>query len=152
MTNTKHCSIIINVVRNTKNKILRNCVTVARQTLTLFVGVRIPIPQPEKVRRASAGLFQRNLPFGQVKGASRVKYADACEIFAARKWANFISLCGKAAKFHVCRRASISHRAKARYFTKYLERSKPSVKHADPSISYFNEINPLRGFVKCARA
>ena len=27
-------------------KILRNCVTVARQTLTLFVGVRIPIPQP----------------------------------------------------------------------------------------------------------
>ncbi len=23
-----------------------NCVTVARQTLTLFVGVRIPIPQP----------------------------------------------------------------------------------------------------------
>ena len=26
-----------------------NCVTVARQTLTLFVGVRIPIPQPSKV-------------------------------------------------------------------------------------------------------
>ena len=26
--------------------ILGNCVTVARQTLTLFVGVRIPIPQP----------------------------------------------------------------------------------------------------------
>ena len=25
-----------------------NCVTVARQTLTLFVGVRIPIPQPKK--------------------------------------------------------------------------------------------------------
>lgn len=25
-----------------------NCVTVARQTLTLFVGVRIPIPQPYK--------------------------------------------------------------------------------------------------------
>ena len=25
-----------------------NCVTVARQTLTLFVGVRIPIPQPSK--------------------------------------------------------------------------------------------------------
>ena len=25
-----------------------NSVTVARQTLTLFVGVRIPIPQPEK--------------------------------------------------------------------------------------------------------
>ena len=28
--------------------ILGNCVTVARQTLTLFVGVRIPIPQPYK--------------------------------------------------------------------------------------------------------
>ena len=26
--------------------VLRNSVTVARQTLTLFVGVRIPIPQP----------------------------------------------------------------------------------------------------------
>ena len=26
---------------------LGNCVTVARQTLTLFVGVRIPIPQPK---------------------------------------------------------------------------------------------------------
>ena len=26
---------------------LRNSVTVARQTLTLFVGVRIPIPQPK---------------------------------------------------------------------------------------------------------
>ena len=24
-----------------------NCVSVARQTLTLFVGVRIPIPQPK---------------------------------------------------------------------------------------------------------
>ncbi len=30
-----------------KNSILGNCVTVARQTLTLFVGVRIPIPQPK---------------------------------------------------------------------------------------------------------
>ena len=27
---------------------LGNCVTVARQTLTLFVGVRIPIPQPKR--------------------------------------------------------------------------------------------------------
>ena len=27
---------------------LGNSVTVARQTLTLFVGVRIPIPQPSK--------------------------------------------------------------------------------------------------------
>ena len=30
-----------------RNLILGNCVTVARQTLTLFVGVRIPIPQPK---------------------------------------------------------------------------------------------------------
>ena len=29
---------------------LGNCVTAARQTLTLFVGVRIPIPQPENDR------------------------------------------------------------------------------------------------------
>lgn len=29
-------------------EILRNCVTAARQTLTLFVGVRIPIPQPKR--------------------------------------------------------------------------------------------------------
>ena len=28
---------------------LGNSVTVARQTLTLFVGVRIPIPQPSRV-------------------------------------------------------------------------------------------------------
>lgn len=27
---------------------MRNCVTAARQTLTLFVGVQIPIPQPSK--------------------------------------------------------------------------------------------------------
>ena len=33
-----------------------NCVTVARQTLTLFVGVRIPIPQPAQ-RTPSGGLF-----------------------------------------------------------------------------------------------
>ena len=30
------------------NYILWNSVTVARQTLTLFVGVRIPIPQPKR--------------------------------------------------------------------------------------------------------
>ena len=39
----KKSGIIFNVV-NTQ----RNGVTVARQTLTLFVGVRIPIPQPIK--------------------------------------------------------------------------------------------------------
>ena len=31
--------------------VLGNCVTVARQTLTLFVGVRIPIPQPKRKSR-----------------------------------------------------------------------------------------------------
>ena len=39
-----------------KNLILGNCVTAARQTLTLFVGVRIPIPQPER-STAKAVLF-----------------------------------------------------------------------------------------------
>ena len=46
MTFEKQGSIIVNVLRN-NNWILGNCVTVARQTLTLFVGVRIPIPQPK---------------------------------------------------------------------------------------------------------
>ena len=41
---------------NTAVKILGNCVTVARQTLTLFVGVRIPIPQPNPLRRKSLGI------------------------------------------------------------------------------------------------
>ena len=40
-----------NKVRSAKDdEILGNCVTAARQTLTLFVGVRIPIPQPEKLQ------------------------------------------------------------------------------------------------------
>ena len=38
------------------NIILGNCVTAARQTLTLFVGVRIPIPQP-KERTDPCGRF-----------------------------------------------------------------------------------------------
>ena len=40
--------VLYNIKRSEEQKkfILRNCVTVARQTLTLFVGVRIPIPQP----------------------------------------------------------------------------------------------------------
>ena len=42
---------------NTTVKILGNCVTVARQTLTLFVGVRIPIPQPERVHQKDAPFF-----------------------------------------------------------------------------------------------
>ena len=36
---------------------LRNSVTVARQTLTLFVGVRIPIPQPKLTAHAVSFLF-----------------------------------------------------------------------------------------------
>ncbi len=35
-----------NIVADEKQRIMWNSVTVARQTLTLFVGVRIPIPQP----------------------------------------------------------------------------------------------------------
>jgi len=60
-----------------------------------------------------------------------VKYADACEFFAARKWANFISLCGIAAKFHVCSKANTSHPAKAGYFT-YLSRSARRPQAGDP--------------------
>ena len=37
---------IISFATKKKLSLLGNCVTVARQTLTLFVGVRIPIPQP----------------------------------------------------------------------------------------------------------
>ena len=36
---------------------LGNCVTAARQTLTLFVGVRIPIPQPKNPRSSERGFF-----------------------------------------------------------------------------------------------
>ena len=36
---------------------LGNSVTVARQTLTLFVGVQIPIPQPVKDLVKRRGLF-----------------------------------------------------------------------------------------------
>ena len=36
---------------------LRNSVTVARQTLTLFVGVRIPIPQPYTTAPIISELF-----------------------------------------------------------------------------------------------
>ena len=32
---------------------MRNCVTAARQTLTLFVGVQIPIPQPGRSLQAA---------------------------------------------------------------------------------------------------
>ena len=39
------------------NYILWNSVTVARQTLTLFVGVRIPIPQPIPRNKLFRGFF-----------------------------------------------------------------------------------------------
>ena len=39
------------------DNILRNSVTVARQTLTLFVGVRIPIPQPKNEALIMGALF-----------------------------------------------------------------------------------------------
>ena len=39
------------------NYILWNSVTVARQTLTLFVGVRIPIPLPKKQTMISWSVF-----------------------------------------------------------------------------------------------
>ena len=42
--------------------ILGNSVTVARQTLTLFVGVRIPIPQPEEPTCFNKSVFQLNPP------------------------------------------------------------------------------------------
>ena len=40
--------IILLLSNSQHNLILGNCVTVARQTPTLFVGVRIPIPQPKR--------------------------------------------------------------------------------------------------------
>ncbi len=49
MLTNRFCSAIIQIVADsTTQKILGNCVTVAQQTLTLYVGVRIPIPQSEK--------------------------------------------------------------------------------------------------------
>ena len=42
---------------NTRAKPMGNCVKVARQTLTLFVGVRIPIPQPKNPRSSERGFF-----------------------------------------------------------------------------------------------
>ena len=50
---------------------MRNSVTVARQTLTLFVGVRIPIPQPPQPR-VSRGCFYRGVAqFGSAHRSGR---------------------------------------------------------------------------------
>ena len=46
------------------NIILGNCVTAARQTLTLFVGVRIPIPQPERSTAKSGAFFRSGRGIG----------------------------------------------------------------------------------------
>ena len=59
----KNCGII------TLLQILGNCVTVARQTLTLFVGVRIPIPQPKIIAR----LFRRAIIFCFIKYGIRTR-------------------------------------------------------------------------------
>ena len=48
---------IISFATKKKLSLLGNCVTVARQTLTLFVGVRIPIPLPVKQTMFFHGLF-----------------------------------------------------------------------------------------------
>ena len=62
----KHIIVVV-------SKILGNCVTVARQTLTLFVGVRIPIPQPTKrellVDKSSLFVYpSRRLGISSAKG------------------------------------------------------------------------------------
>lgn len=48
---------IISFATKKKLSLLGNCVTVARQTLTLFVGVRIPIPQPMPRNKLFRGFF-----------------------------------------------------------------------------------------------
>ena len=49
---------------------LGNSVTVARQTLTLFVGVRIPIPQPmQNPFSVESGFLFYNLPYVKEKNA-----------------------------------------------------------------------------------
>ena len=48
---------IISFATKKKLSLLGNCVTVARQTLTLFVGVRIPIPLPKKQTMISWSVF-----------------------------------------------------------------------------------------------
>ena len=75
---------------------LRNCVRVARQTLTLFVWVQILVPQPEK-STAAAVLFSmmcsaaRNVMYGaprgpptnrvnSVRGDRQVMFADASDV------------------------------------------------------------------------
>lgn len=73
-----------------------------------FAGCRLTLPQPEKVRRLRVGLFQRNLPFGQVK-------LLRSEIFALQML-NFRF--AKVGKFHFTFGASrIFHNGVSCYFT-----------------------------------
>ncbi len=53
------------------NYILWNSVTVARQTLTLFVGVRIPIPQPNSPEYFGAVLLRGVAQFGSAHRSGR---------------------------------------------------------------------------------
>ena len=113
---------------------------VFRERTTLAVlgsGVRIPYAPPEKSTRKRAFFNEINPLRGFVKCASRVKYAFGVWNACGRGWIYFISLCGETAKFHVCRKANISHRAKARYFTEYHAGSNLSIKNTNPSFSYF---------------
>ena len=62
---------IISFATKKKLSLLGNCVTVARQTLTLFVGVRIPIPQPLKAP-SNRGCFYRGVAqFGSAHRSGR---------------------------------------------------------------------------------
>ena len=54
---------IISFATKKKLSLLGNCVTVARQTLTLFVGVRIPIPQPIPRNNLFRGFFMPEYRF-----------------------------------------------------------------------------------------
>ena len=56
---------IISFATKKKLSLLGNCVTVARQTLTLFVGVRIPIPQPIPRNNLFRGFFMPEYRFLQ---------------------------------------------------------------------------------------
>ena len=77
-----------------------NCVTVARQTLTLFVGVRIPIPQPKRALNFYNSRLNLRRGVAQFGGALRsgrrgrwfesshldhfFKYADAAKLSDAQ--------------------------------------------------------------------
>ena len=70
MTFSKTCIIII-YVANEKQQIMWNSVTVARQTLTLFVGVRIPIPQPTASMYCRGSFLRGVAQFGSAHRSGR---------------------------------------------------------------------------------